>query len=116
MTWDRFKDQFILKFRLNLHKKSLGIPSRENLDSEFLQDQCSLITKKNVLSVACHFYNPTGLAALLMFTIWALFSEICRDCQVSINSTLSKERTDKFRRAVNLILLTRNMSFSARSS
>ena len=111
MTWDCLNDQYILKFCLNLHKKSCSIPSGDDLDSEFLQDQSSLITKKNVLSVACQFYDPTGLAAPLMFTIRSLFSEICRDRQVSINSALSEERTDRFRRAVNKILLTKNMSF-----
>ena len=105
MTWDCLNDQYILKFCLNLHKKSCSIPSGDDLDSEFLQDQSSLITKKNVHSVACQFYNP------LMFTIRSLFSEICRDRQVSINSTLSEECTNRFRRAVNEILLTRNMSF-----
>ena len=101
MTWDRLNDQYILKFRLNLHKKSRGIPSGDDLDSDFLQDQFSQITKKNVLSVACQFYDPTGLAAPLMFSIRSLFSEICKDSQVSINSILSEERTDRFNRAVS---------------
>ena len=65
MTWDRLQDHYLLKFCLNLYKKSHGIPSRANLDSEFLQDHSTLITKKNILSVACQFYDPTGLAAPL---------------------------------------------------
>ena len=111
MTWDRLKDRYLLKFWLNLHKKSRGIPSGDDLDSEFLQDDTIPITKKNVLSVACQFYDPTGLAAPLMFSVRALFSKICRDPQCSINSVLSQERTDKFRRAVGEILLTKEISF-----
>ena len=111
MTWDRLKDHYLLKFRLNLHKKSSGIPSRADLDSEFLQDNTIPITKKNVLSVACQFYDPTGLAAPLMFSVRALFSKICRDSQCSINSVLSQERTDRFRRTVGEILLTKEISF-----
>ena len=76
MTWDRLKDLFSLKFNLNLHKKSGGIPSGAHLDSDFLQDESIPITKKNVLSVACQFYDPTGLAAPLMFSVRALFGEI----------------------------------------
>ena len=60
MTWDHLKDNYLLKFRLNLHKKSRGIPSGADLDSEFLRDPTAPITKKNVLSVACQFYDPTG--------------------------------------------------------
>ena len=111
MIWDRLKDRYLLKFRLNLHKKSRGIPSGDDLDSEFLQDDTIPITKKNVLSVACQFYDPTGLAPPLMFSVRALFSEICRDPQCSINSVLSREHTDKFRRAVGEILLTKDISF-----
>ena len=91
MTWNRLHDSYILKFRLNLHKKFRCIPSGAYLDSEFLQNQSS--SKKNLLSVACQFYDPTGLAAPLMFSVQSLFSEICRDRQCSINSVLSKERT-----------------------
>ena len=105
MTWDRLKDHYLLKFRLNLHKKSRGIPSGADLDSEFLQDQ------KNVLSVACQIYNPTGLGAPLMFSIRALFSEICQDTQCSINSVLSEEHTNRFGSTVSKILLTREISF-----
>ena len=46
-----------------------------------------------------------------MFPVRALFSEICRDRQCSINSILSEERTNKFRSAVKEILLTRTLSF-----
>ena len=46
-----------------------------------------------------------------MVSVRSLFSELCRDDQCSINSVLSEERTDRFRRAVNEILLTRTMSF-----
>ena len=38
MTWDHLKDHYLLKFHLNLQKKSCGIPSGADLDSEFLQD------------------------------------------------------------------------------
>ena len=61
--------------------------------------------------MVCQFYGPTGLAAPLMFSVRALFSKLCRDSQCSINSVLSKERTDRFRRAVREILLTREISF-----
>ena len=100
-----------MKFRLNLHKKSRGIPSGADLDSDFLQDESIPVTKKNVLSVACQFYDPSGLAAPLMFSVRALFSEICRDQQCSINSILSEERAVKFRDAVREILLTKELSF-----
>ena len=69
MTWDRLKDLYSLKFRLNLNKKSRGIPSGADLDLDFLQDESVPVTKKNVLSVACQFYDPTGLAAPLMFSV-----------------------------------------------
>jgi len=110
MSWNRLKDSYSLKFRLNLHKKSRGIPSGADLDLDFLQDKSIPVPKKNVLSVACQFYDPTGLAAPLMFSVRALFSEICRDPQCFINSILSKERTAKFRNAVREILLTREIS------
>ena len=110
-TWDRLRDLYSLKFRLNLHKKSHGIPSSADLDSDFLQEESIPITKKNVLSVACQFYDPTGLAAPLMFSVRALFSEICRDPLCSINSILSEEPTAKFRDAVREILLTREIFF-----
>ena len=111
MTWDRLQDRYILKFRLNLHKKLRGIPLETDLDSEFLQDASIPITKKNVLSVACQFYDPTGLAAPLMFSVRSLFSELCRDPTCSFNSILSEERTNRFRRTVNEILFTRDISF-----
>ena len=38
MTWNRQNNRYLLKFRLNLHKKICGIPSGEDLDSEFLQE------------------------------------------------------------------------------
>ena len=69
MTCDGLNDHYILKFRLNLHKKFRGIPTGAALDSDFLQDKSAPISKKNVLS---------GLAASLIFSIRALFSEICR--------------------------------------
>ena len=111
MTLDRLKDLYSLKFRLNLHKKSCGIPSGADLDSDFLQDHSIPVTKKNILSVACQFYDPTGLAAPLMLSVRALFSEICRDPQCSINSILSEERTAKFRDVVREILQTREIFF-----
>ena len=114
MTWDRLKDIYSLKFRLNLHKKSRGIPSGEDLDSDFLEDESIPVTKKNVLSVACQFYDPTGLAAPLMFSVRALYSEICRDPQCSINSILSEERSAKFRNAVREILQTREIFFNTK--
>lgn len=43
MTWDCLNDHYLLKFRLNLHKKSHRIPSGADLDSEFLQDQSAPI-------------------------------------------------------------------------
>ena len=55
MTWDRYRDNYSLKFRLNLHKKFRCVPSGEDLDSSFLQDPDVPITKKNVHSVACQF-------------------------------------------------------------
>ena len=111
MTRDHLNDCYLLKFCLNLHKKYRRIPSGAELDSEFLQDQSAPITKKNLLSMACQFYDPTGLAAQLMFSIRSMSSEICRDRQCSINSILSEERTNRFCSAVNKILITRTMSF-----
>ena len=61
MTWDCFSDRYSLKFRLNLHKKFCSIPSGEDLDFKFLEDPD--VTKKNMLSVACQFYDPAGLAS-----------------------------------------------------
>ena len=110
MTWDRQNNPYLLKFHLNLHKKFCGIPSGANLNTNFLQDKSAPIFKKNVLSVACQFYNPTGLAAPLMFSVRSLFSEIFRDCQCSMNSPLSDKRTNRFCTAVNEILLTRTLS------
>ena len=111
MMWGRLRDLYSLKFCLNLHKKFRGIPSDVDLDSDFLQNESIPITKKNVLSIACQFYDPTGLAAPLMFSVRALFSEICHDPLCSINSILSEECTAKFRDAVREILLTREIFF-----
>ena len=111
MTWDRLSHHYLLKFRLNLHKKSCGIPSDSNLYKEFLQEESTPISKENVLSVACQFYDPTGLAAPLMFPVQALFSEICRDCSCSMTSIPSEERTVRFCTAVSQILLTKDISF-----
>ena len=88
MTWDRKDDRYLLKFCLNMYKKFHGILSGANLDEEFLQDRSIAITKRNVLSVACQFYNPTGLAAPLMFSVRSLFSDLCRD-QILRTSELS---------------------------
>ena len=111
MTWDRFNDKYSLKFRLNLHKKFCCIPSGENLDSAFLEDPDIPVTKKNVLSVACQFYDPAGLASPVMFPIRALFSKICRDSKCSMISTLDPERTTRFRAAVGEILKTKSLTF-----
>ena len=111
MTWDCQNDCYLLKFNLNLHKKFRGIPSGADLDTEFLQDDSTPISKKNVLFVAYQFYDSTGLTAPLMFYVLSLFSEICRDWQCSMNSTLSEERTNRFCTSVNEILLTRTLSF-----
>ena len=69
MTWDCYQDNYSLKFRLNLHKKFHGVSSGEDLDSSFLQDPDVPITEKNVLSVACQFYDPAGLASPIMFPV-----------------------------------------------
>ena len=111
MTWNRQDDRYLLKFRPNLHQKVRGIPSGEDLDSEFLQDKSVPITKKNMLLVACQFYDPNGLGAPLMFHVRALFSKICRDGQCSMQTPLSAERADRFRSAVEEILKTKEMSF-----
>ena len=104
MTWNQKDDYYLLKLRLNLHQKICGIPSGEDLDSQFLDDKSISITKKNVLSVACQFYDPTGLAAPLMFPVQALLSEVCRDKTCSMQTPLSADRADKFRYAVGEIL------------
>ena len=66
---------------------------------------------KNVLSVACQFYDLNGLAAPLMFPVRALFGEICRDRQCNMQTPLSADRADRFRLAVEEILKTKMMSF-----
>ena len=104
MTWDRSLDNYSLKFRLNLHNKFRDVPSGEDLDSSFLQDPDVPITKKNVLSMACQFYDPAGLASPIMFPVRAIFSKICRDSKCSMVSTLSPERTTRFKTAVEEIL------------
>ena len=76
MTWNWKDDRYLMKFRLNLHKKMHGIPSGEDLDSEFLQDKPTPITKKNVHSIDGQFYDPPGLAAPLMVPDRSLYSEI----------------------------------------
>ena len=91
MTWDCCQDRYLLKFHLNHHKKSRGILSGADLDSELFQDHSTPITNKNVLSEACQFYDPTGLAAPLMFSVRSLYSELCRDPSCSINSILSAQ-------------------------
>ena len=109
MTWDRKNDRYLLRFCLNLYKKFRGILSGADLDEEFLQD-CSIpITKRNLLSVACQFYDPTGLAAPLMFSVRSLFSNLCQDRQCSMNSVLSEDLINssaKFCTAVDQILTT----------
>ena len=111
MTWDCFSDRYSLKFRLNLHKKFRRILSREDLDSAFLEDLDVLVTKKNVLSVACQFYDPAGLDSPIMFPIQALFSEICRDSNCSMISVLAADHATRFRAAVGEILKTKYLTF-----
>ena len=111
MTWDRKKDCYLLKFCLNLFKKFCGILSGADLDEEFLQDLSIPIAMRNVLSVACQFYDPTGLAAPLMFPVRSLYSDICRDRKSSMNSVLSEDRAVKFRTAVDQILKSSELSF-----
>ena len=111
MTWSRKDDGYLLKFRLNLHQKICGIPLGEDLDSEFLLNKTLPITKKNVLSVACQFYDPNRLAAPLMVTIRMLFSKICRNKSCSMQTHLSADRADRFRSAVTEILGTSALSF-----
>ena len=88
-----------------------GIPSGEDLDYEFLQDKTAPITKKNILSVACQFYDPAGLAAPLMVPVRSLFSKICRDKTCSMLGPMSADMADKFRFAVEEILKTKDLSF-----
>ena len=107
MTWDSFSDRNSLKFRLNLHKKF----SREDLDSTFLEDPDIPVTKKNVLSVACQFYDPAGLASPIMFPIRDLFSDICRDSKCSVISAFDPDRATRFRAAVGEILKTKSLNF-----
>ena len=115
MTWDCLKDHYFMKLRLNLQKKSRGIPSGADLDSEFLRDPTAPITKENFLPVACQFYDPTGLAAPLMFSVRSLFSEICRDRHCSFNSILSEDGSNKFRSAVNQVLPQPRSSWPGRN-
>ena len=101
MTWDRLYDPYLLKFRLNLHQKSHGIPSGADL-SEFFQDLSVPITKKNVLSEACQFYNPTGLANVLhSFTVQQDLQKSSMLCQLHT----FWEKNNRFCCAVNEILL-----------
>ena len=111
MTWDRMNDRYLLKFRLNLQKKFRRISSGEDLDSSFLKDQDVPVTKKYVLSIACRFYDPAGLAAPIMFPVGALFNEICRDSKCSVVSVLTLEHTRRFRTVVGEILKTKSLSF-----
>ena len=111
MTWSRKDNCYLLKFRLNLHQKICGIPLGEDLDSEFLLNKSLPITKKNLLSVACQFYDHNYLAAPLMVTIKMLFSEVCRDKRCSMQTHLSADRADRFRSAVKEILGTSALSF-----
>ena len=78
-TWNRKDDRYLLKFRMNRHQKIHRIPSGEDKGSEFLLNKSLPITKKNVLSVACQFYDSNSLATPLMVTIRIFFSEVCRD-------------------------------------
>ena len=110
MTWNRKENRNMIRFRLNLHKKFHGIPSGEDLDSPIPQDRSISITKKNMLSVACQFYNPAGLAGLIMFFIRSLFSKICRDHKISMQTDISQERADKFRLEVEEVLKTKDLS------
>ena len=47
-----------------------------------------LSPREIVLSVACQFYDPTGLAAPLIFPVCSLYSNICWDRKCSMNSVL----------------------------
>ena len=109
MNWDRFSDRYSLKFRLNLHKKFHGIFSRKDLDSS--PDPDVPVTKKNLLSVACQFYDSAGLASPIMFPIQDLFSEICRDSKCSMISVLALDHATRFRAAVGEILKTKSLTF-----
>ena len=111
MTWNRKDDRYLLKFRLNLHQKTCGIPSGEDLDSEFLLNKSLPFTKKNDLSVACQIYDPNGQATPLMVTIRVLFSEVYRDRGCSLQTHLSADRVDRFRSTVTEIPGTTGISF-----
>ena len=88
-----------------------GIPSGEDLESEFLQDKPTPITKKNILSVAFQFHDPAGQAAPLMVPVRSLFSEIFRNKTCSMFGPLSADRANKFRFAVEEILNIKDLSF-----
>ena len=111
MTWSRNDDRYLLKFRLHLLQKIQGIPLGEDLDPEFLLNKSLPITKKNILSVACKFYDTNGLAAPLMVTIRMLFSKICRDKSCSMQNQLSADRAKRFKSEVSEILGTSALSF-----
>ena len=76
-----------------------------------MQDRSIPITKKNMLSVACQFYDPAGLATPLTITIRSMYCEICRDKSCSMLGPLSTDRADKFKLAVGEILKPKDLSF-----
>jgi len=111
LLWNKKEDTYKLKFRLNFSKKIRGTPMEDDLCLEDLLSMKNQITKKNVLSVACQFYDPPGLCSPLLFTIRELYSSICRDGNVNMSYNLSSDEDKIFREAVQEMLAARNISF-----
>ena len=95
-------------------KHALAIPRQNVTLGKMLLGKLELgkkLPRQNVTRQIVTRQNVAEPAAPLMFSVWVLFSEICRDPQCSINSILSKERTAKFRDVVREILQTREIFF-----
>ena len=111
LNWNRETDKYSLKFRLNLSKKHRGVPCDVDIDLESLSNPTTAITKKNVLSVCCQFYDPSGMASPLCFSIRALYSSLCRGSNTKMDSALSPEQSSIFKKAAKEMLLAKDISF-----
>jgi len=111
VTWDRKPDLFFLKFKLNLSKRYRGETSGEDLSLTSISSEELPILKKNVLSVACQYYDPTGLGNPLVFTIRALYSSLCRNQALKMDSPLDPEDSKVFKSTVKEMIKAKSIPF-----
>ena len=111
VTWNKQDDTYQLKFNLNLSKKFRGLPIEEDISLEKLSQPNITVTKRNVLSVCCQFFDPSGLGSPLVFAIRSLYSSLCINRSIKMESVLTPTDHKKFIAAVTEMLSAKSISF-----